>query len=285
MTMTIEELAQQESTATALRGRADRAWRSAWWATTLALGAYVKGSDDLGEAQRIVREVTGQSVQYVSERSSTGRLYVRLETNTEIPPRMAMEVVRQHITPTPAIIAEMLAIDEDPNRGMRDFYTYLTGRSWADTPAGMSPESIDKIVAAQPEAVAHAVAKVVDQHPAVVKKLSAVPAIQVETARQRKPIDGHPDQRNGRKPKSEHVPVNPNGMMTLLIAAGEVDRNLATIASMARDGFWTKLPQDVKNEMLTNAERWKNLLDLVKAHIESSNPITEDALQAWISGV
>lgn len=166
MTMTLAPiqqltiLAQAEATAAKAKGKADLAWREMWWKVTKALGAIPASSKkEIGEAQTIVREATGQSATYVQERTRVGRSFTMLEhgENT-IPPRMAIEVVRQKITPTPAIIKLMLEIDADPNRGLRDFFTELTGKSWADKPEGMSTETIEKIIAAQPEVVAKAVA-------------------------------------------------------------------------------------------------------------------------------
>ena len=154
----VERLARREKAAEVAKGKADAAWREAWWATTMALGE-VTGRQAIGDAQRLVREVTGQSDGYVKDRTRVGRALGRLET-TGAPPRMAMEVVRSGVDVTQDVIEEMIQAERD-GVSLREFTEQITGNAWADTPEGASEATIERIVHAQPVAVARAVV----QHP------------------------------------------------------------------------------------------------------------------------
>jgi len=156
----IEQLAQREAQAEQRKGKADKEWRAAWWATTLALGAIPRGDrKTLATAQEAVHTYTSQNLQYISKRANAGRALISLERDQLrlIPPRMAMAVVEAKLPVDAAMLARMVAADANPEIGLRDFVATETGKAWADTPEGMSRETITKIVAAQPELVADAV--------------------------------------------------------------------------------------------------------------------------------
>jgi hypothetical protein len=158
----IEKLAAAEVTADGRRSKYDAAWRAAWWATTLALGAFeATEKKQVGEAQAKVRDITGQSMIYIRRRTATGRgfdIVGDTERVQTLPPVMALEVVAAKVEITPGLVTAMLKADK-AGIGYREFVTGLTGKPSSDTPAGASATTIDKIVQSQPEAVAKAVAK------------------------------------------------------------------------------------------------------------------------------
>lgn len=150
----IARLAVREKAAEAAKGKADAAWRAAWWATTLALGE-VTGRQAIGDAQRLVREVTGQSKTWVQERARAGRLFASLETGGA-PPRMAVEVARAGVIVTQDVVDSMIEAEQD-GVSLREFTAQITGSAWSDTPEGASEATIERIVAAHPGPVARAV--------------------------------------------------------------------------------------------------------------------------------
>ncbi len=152
----IEVLAQREAQAEQAKGRADKAWRTAWWETTLALGK-VTGKAATGNAQRAVADTLDQSLSWVRRRTMAGRAFDSLAGIHDAPTRMAVEVVSAGIEPTAELVAEMIQAERD-GIGLREFTANLTGKGWADTPEGASEETIEKIVEAQPETVARVVA-------------------------------------------------------------------------------------------------------------------------------
>jgi hypothetical protein len=151
----ISVLAKREAEAEARKGKADMAWRKAWWATTIALGQ-VKGRTEIGAAQKIVRAATGQAVGYVSDRTRTGRKFVHLEMNETLPPRMALAVVQAGVEVTDEVVEELRAAEQN-GVSLREFTASLTGKGWAGTAEGTSPEAIEKIAVAQPEVFAKVV--------------------------------------------------------------------------------------------------------------------------------
>ena len=157
MTVDIAVLAQREARAEASKGKADAAWRSAWWATTLALGQ-ITGKRAVGEAQAIIRETTGQKQDWVWKRTRTGRAFAGLGASETLPPRMAVEIVQAGIEVTESLAQQMIQAERD-SVSLRDFTAGLTGKAWADTPEGASEATIEQIVKAQPERVGRAVAR------------------------------------------------------------------------------------------------------------------------------
>jgi len=150
----IAMLAQREAAAETARSKADERWRTAWWALTLALGALPEGEKKkVGEAQALVREITGQSLSYVKRRTRAGRGFSTLKGTETLPPRMAVEVVEQGIVPDAALVKRLLQAEKD-GMSLREWSAELSGKAWADTPAGASAQTIEDIVAAQPQAVA-----------------------------------------------------------------------------------------------------------------------------------
>lgn len=150
----IAVLAEREARAEAAKGKADLAWRKAWWATTVALGQ-IEGKGNIGDAQKIVRETTGQSVRWVSKRTVAGRRFMVLKDHETLPPRMAIEVSVAGVEITETVVEQLIEAEKN-GMSLREFTASLTGKSWADTPEGASEETIEKIVAAQPEVVARA---------------------------------------------------------------------------------------------------------------------------------
>jgi len=152
----IEVLAQREAQAEQAKGKADMAWRTAWWETTYALGS-VSGRGVIGDAVAVVAETTGQSLAWVRQRRQCGVAFLTLGSK-ELPPRMACAVAQTPgIDVTADLVAQMIQAEKD-GIGLREFTAALTGNAWSDTPEGASVETIKKIVEAQPEVVGRAVA-------------------------------------------------------------------------------------------------------------------------------
>lgn len=157
--VSIATLAEREARAEASKSKADTAWRAAWWDTTLALGAIPQThKKELGEAQAIVCEATGNKADHVKVRTRTGRTFGGIDP-TEIPPTMAVEVVKQGIPVTVALALAMVKAERD-GMTVRDFIAAQPGgRYWSDTPEGASEATIQAIVQAQPERVGRVVAR------------------------------------------------------------------------------------------------------------------------------
>jgi len=155
----IEVLAQREANAESARGRADTAWREAWWATTLALGQ-ITGRAAVGRAQRLVADATGNTLRWSQHRTRTGRAFAELGFGGRltIQPRMAVAVVEAGVEVTDRVLAEIQRAERD-GMSLREFTAALTGRAWADTPEGASEATVEAIVTAQPEAAGRAVAR------------------------------------------------------------------------------------------------------------------------------
>src|SRR3954471_8779281 len=103
----IRELAEREHRAEANRKTAEEHWRRTWWATTMALGAtHTKPSR--AEAVGIVVEATDQSRGWVQSRGHTGEAFkaFSLRSVSGLPPRMAVELVRQKIEITPEVVKD-----------------------------------------------------------------------------------------------------------------------------------------------------------------------------------
>lgn len=155
---TIRQLAQREKRAEVDRKTAEEAWRTAWWATTYALGEYTDKTA-LAEACTVVSKATGRSPGYIRSRAKTGAAFLAAgHRNDTLPPRMAIELVSHKVGLTDEVIEGLVAAERD-GKSLREYSASLTGRGWSDTAAGASADKIEQIFAAQPEAVAEMVAK------------------------------------------------------------------------------------------------------------------------------
>lgn len=159
----IRTLAQREAQAEAQKGKADEAWRKAWWGTTLALGDIpADATEEVREARLLVQEITGQSDSNIRRRTKTGRAFKHLEATLQVnllPPSLALETANTGVEITEEI-AESLAQAERDGITYRAFLATLPGGRGAyhDTPAGMSAATIQQIVETQPDVVAEIIA-------------------------------------------------------------------------------------------------------------------------------
>jgi len=161
--MDIKKLAEREKIAEANRKTADAEWRQAWWETTWALGGI---SDTLKRkaAVNMVAKVMGsKSSSYASSRARAGGILreagIPKRKASKMPPRMTLEVVRvkgQEITEE--LVDQVIQAEADGTT-LRKFAEGLTGKAWADTPAGASPETSEQIVRSQPRLVGQLVAQ------------------------------------------------------------------------------------------------------------------------------
>ena len=157
--MNIRELAEQEHRAEANRKTAEEKWRKAWWATTLALGS-ILGKLEQRTAVTVVEETTGQSRGWIQSRARTGEAFQSMSTSfvSQLPPRMAIELVRNKVELTNQVVTDMLQAEKD-GVSLREFSSKITGKAWADTPEGASEDAIKKMIASRPELVGRLVAE------------------------------------------------------------------------------------------------------------------------------
>jgi hypothetical protein len=160
MSMTsIKVLALREKRAEADKRNAEDAWRRAWWNTTMELGG--TAYEDRATACALVVETTGQSKSWVNSRSRTGEAFLKVGLNVyvhQLPPRMAVELVSKKVELTDEVV-QNLKDAETNGMSLREFSASISGKAWADTPAGASKETIEEIVAKQPELVGQLVAR------------------------------------------------------------------------------------------------------------------------------
>lgn len=157
--MNIRELAEREHRAEANKKDAEDHWRRTWWATTMALGK-TDNKASRSEAVGIVEKATGQSRGWIQGRAKTGEAFMgfTLRSVGKLPPRMAVELARNKVEITAEVIRDLLQAEAD-GMSLREFSSKLTGKAWADTPAGASEETIEQIVAAHPDVVGRLVAQ------------------------------------------------------------------------------------------------------------------------------
>jgi hypothetical protein len=157
--MNIRELAEREHRAEANRKTAEEHWRRTWWATTMALGkTHTKPSR--AEAVGIVEQATGQSRGWIQSRAKTGEAFgtFTLRAVSALPPRMAVELARCKVEITAEVIKNLLKAEAN-GMSLREFSRQLTGKAWADTPAGISQDALREVIASQPELVGQLVAQ------------------------------------------------------------------------------------------------------------------------------
>ena len=161
--MDIKKLAEREHLAEANKKDAEESWRRAWWQTTMALGA-ITDKRSQRNAVGVVAEVLGaKSRGWTNSRARTGEAFSELTLGAVslLPPRMSVELVRNKVEITPAVVRDLLQAEED-GVSLREFSAKLTGKSWADTPEGASEEAIRTMIASRPELIGQLVAENTD---------------------------------------------------------------------------------------------------------------------------
>lgn len=158
----IRALAEAEKQAEANRKNADAAYRKAWWSTSYALGGI---SDTLKRraAVNLVSQITGTNSGYVTSRAKAATMLrnagITKAKASKLPPRMTLEVTRiKDIVVTQQLVNRVLRA-EAGGMSLREFSRELTGKSWADTPEGASMETVQQIIASQPQLVGQLVAQ------------------------------------------------------------------------------------------------------------------------------
>lgn len=151
----ITHLVEREAQAEQARGKADAKWRAAWWDTTTALGT-ITDRTALRNAVDIASVVLNLSRGYVQKRVKTGRVFRNWDLR-DLPPRMAMEAAANQGSRDVGSLVASIKQAETDGISLREFRERLTGKAWADTPAGASKETIEQIVRANPAVAAQAV--------------------------------------------------------------------------------------------------------------------------------
>jgi|SRR5215831_6697609 len=155
----IKALATLEQRLANERDKVDVKYRTAWWRTSIALSK-VRAGEDRAVAIRVVMTVTHQSNSWIHERAKLAKYIapdIPRTTVYKLPPKLTAEVVRAQLPIDKAMVKRLLKADQE-GTNLRDFARELTGKSWPDTPAGASRETITKMVQAQPELVGEVVA-------------------------------------------------------------------------------------------------------------------------------
>jgi hypothetical protein len=154
----VRRAARAEKAAEQNREQGERDWRQTWWATTDALAAVpATPREQLGDAIRIVVQVTGNSRDWVSKRRSCGRWFVALKRDERatLQPRFAVASLEAKADAETA--AELIRQAEHEGASLREFNTMLTGRSWTNTPENLTQtERVDiarKELRTRPEVV------------------------------------------------------------------------------------------------------------------------------------
>ena len=174
----IRELAKRERRAETSRKTAEGKWRQAWWQTTLTLGSLDRKARF--EACSVVVKATGQSREWVLERARLGAAFYEAGYHeiTGLPPRMAVEMIRNKVEVNDQTIATLKQAEES-GMSLREYSASLSGKSWSDTPAGASKETIQEIVAKHPKLVAQIITDTPERrvivHQALASRYPTVP--------------------------------------------------------------------------------------------------------------
>src|SRR5262252_10079916 len=123
----VKAAARAEKAADRTRAEAEQEWRSAWWVTTMALGAVPASPPSmLIEANDAVTEICGGTRGYASLRRSCGKHYFGLEAETRerLVPRFAIAAAKAKVDPE--LAADLIIEAEHEDVGLRAFNEMLT---------------------------------------------------------------------------------------------------------------------------------------------------------------
>lgn len=122
MERSLIELAHTEKAAENARDDADRAWRAAWWQTTMALAE----AEDASEAYDTLEDLLRQSRDHLKHRRATG-LAMQVVNDT-LQPTFAVEFVRNGHGPIDEVAAERILSAEDAGFTKLEFLRSLPER-------------------------------------------------------------------------------------------------------------------------------------------------------------
>jgi len=131
----VRRAAKAERAAEQAREEGERAWRSAWWVTSLTLA-------ELPDAEGIkaAGEVLGQSQSWLRSRRKCGAWFKNLENRSpsELIPRFAVAAANAKIEPQ--LAADLIIQAEHEDCGLRAFNEMLTGQPWTRAAEDMTPD-------------------------------------------------------------------------------------------------------------------------------------------------
>jgi hypothetical protein len=280
----VRAAAKAEAAAETGRAASDRAWRAAWWRTTMALAAVPARPQSLLKAANdaMIAEGLGKDRNWLSMRRRTGIAFQSFALEREtLPPRLAVvAATRPDAVITAEVVADILKAEAD-EVGVRKFSFDLTGKSWTNAPENMTADEQDAVVRNVATRRPHAVAEVMNEIPAAAEIVAGSAAV-------RRAVEAT-DRRNeeGIRKIAHEQRTRPDSPLViqirLMIVAEELRKLADEAVELMRDGALDKESPEVRAEIVNNYRAVARQLTLAFDLGENGVTVTDEALDEFLN--